>query len=207
MTTHRTPYVGTGEDGARRCAERERDQARDLSWSDPRRQELEDSIEQWEKQATELMRERMGPKPTLEKVRDSTGNERVLAALALLLKVCPAPLGRDAARFTDWDTVAGTFTYEGEGEDKVCTFHPAAGIDWDAWVADVDERGRGWSSTESRLFEVVAALVVDDRKLALTRVLDYMGSWETDVWRVLVEWGTGGNNRELPGRATVVARA
>jgi len=86
--------------------------------------------------------------------------------------VCPAPLGRDAARFTDWDTVAGTFTYEGEGEDKVGTFHPSADIDWDAWVADVDEHGRGWSSTESRLFEVVAALVVDDRKLALTSVLD-----------------------------------
>jgi len=90
MTTHRTPYVGTGEDGARRCAERERDQARDLSWSDPRRQNWKTRLAVGG-QATELMRERMGPKPTLEEVRDSTGNESMLAALALAEGVPRAP--------------------------------------------------------------------------------------------------------------------
>jgi hypothetical protein len=94
------------------------------------------------------------------------------------------------------------------------------------WIADVDNNGRGWSSTEARLFRVVAALVdpYPDRDeprgpweapttdggvrrvVAVTNFLELMGSWEGDVWRILTEWGTGGNNRDVSGRATVVAR-
>lgn len=93
------------------------------------------------------------------------------------------------------------------------------------WVEDVDRRGRGWSSTEGRLFRVVAALldpspdVLDAREVGygmqmnedrvlrgvpLVYFLELMGSWEGEVWRILTEWGTGGNNREHRGRHTVV---
>lgn len=91
-----------------------------------------------------------------------------------------------------------------------------------AWIDDVDENGRGWSSTESRLYRLVAALIdphpdadaprdawetsVDGRVRRVVPVsyfLELMGSWEGDVWRILTEWGTGGNNREHRGRYTV----
>jgi hypothetical protein len=93
------------------------------------------------------------------------------------------------------------------------------------WVDDVDERGRGWSSTEGRLFRVVAALLdpapdavdahevpyaiqIGDgrvrRAVPLSYFLDLMGSWEGDFWHILTNWGTGGNNRDHPGRATVI---
>ncbi|WP_395695271.1 hypothetical protein [Nocardioides sp.] len=101
----------------------------------------------------------------------------------------------------------------------------AADRDLDAWVRHIDDQGRGWSSTERRLFRVVAALldpapdVIDahevpyamqmgeDRVLRgvpLAYFLELMGSWEGDFWRILTTWGTGGNNRDRPGRATVV---
>lgn len=102
-----------------------------------------------ETQATELMLQRLGPRPSLEQARADIGNEAMLAAFALL-QLCPQ-LERDAARFTAWST-SGRYTYEGDGEDKVGTFHPNASLDWDDWVADVDTNGRGWSTTESNLF-------------------------------------------------------
>ena len=95
------------------------------------------------------------------------------------------------------------------------------------WIRDVDTQGRGWSSTEARLFRVVAALLdpspdvldarqvtygiqVDDdhvrRAVPLVTFLELMGSWEGEVWRILTEWGTGGNNREHAGRFTAVPR-
>lgn len=78
-------------------------------------------------------------------------------------------------------------------------------VDWDGWATDFETTGRPFSSTEANLAKLVAALVAD-RPINLARVLEYTGSWETALWKVLVEWGTGGNNRELPGRATVVVR-
>ena len=78
---------------------------------------------------------------------------------------------------------------------------------YEEWIADVEGRGRGWCSSAARLFEVVAALLDPDRTLNLRVTLGYgMGSWETDVWRILTEWGTGGNNRDRAGRLTVAAR-
>lgn len=93
------------------------------------------------------------------------------------------------------------------------------------WIADVDAEGRGWSSTEHRLFRVVAALVdpwperpdgpvgpyeatrgdgTVHRLVPLVHVFDSMGSWEHEFWQVMVQWGTGGNNRDYPGRLRVV---
>lgn len=100
--------------------------------------------------------------------------------------------------------------YVGEGENGARrsaqidpdsgVFHPEALIDWEAWAEDYDREGRGWSSTEHRLAQLVAALTVRDRTMKISGVLDLMGSWERDVWRILVEWGTGGNQRDQRGR-------
>nr|VTP01991.1 hypothetical protein BIN_B_04321 [Mycobacterium riyadhense] len=79
-------------------------------------------------------------------------------------------------------------------------------IDWTGWAADFEANGRPFSSTETNLAKLVAALAAD-KPIKLAEVLEYTGSWETELWRVLVEWGTGGNNRDLPGRATVVDTA
>ncbi len=203
MTTSRTPYVGSGEDGCRRSARIDRDEADGLSWSDPRREELDLSAERWENEAYQLMLERVGPRPTLAQLRERVGSEEWLAALALL-DLSPA-VAEDAAGFTAWSRGDGRFTYTGEGDDQVGTFHPGAEMDWEAWVAKVDSAGRGWSSTEMRLFELVAALTVAGRQVSLVGVLDRMGSWEGEVLSVLVQWASGGNNREYPGRVGIRA--
>ncbi len=201
-TANREPYVGTGEDGARRSARIDREEAGGLSWSDERRDTLLESAERWEQQAYELTLARVGRQPSLAQVREGVGSEEWLAALALL-DLSPAVAG-DAEEFTLWSQDGGQYTYEGEGEDRVGTFHPDAEMDWEAWVNDVDEHGRGWSSTEHRIFELVAALTVRDRKVALVGVLDLLGSWEHEALTVLVQWATGGNQRDLAGRLTVV---
>ncbi len=116
------------------------------------------------------------------------GSEEWLAARALL-ELSPALVGE-----------AASWVAQGGGR-------PGALLDW---VADVDREGRGWSSTERRLFAVAAALIdpVDDdgepRTVPLVGLLDLMGSWEGDVWRILTDWGTGGNNAGRPGRWAVV---
>ncbi|OBI29055.1 hypothetical protein [Mycolicibacter sinensis] len=79
-------------------------------------------------------------------------------------------------------------------------------VDWDGWATDLESAGRPFSSTEANLAKLVAALAAG-RPINLVQVLEYTGSWENQLWTVLVEWGTGGNNRgDLPGRATVVSR-
>lgn len=201
-TNHRSPYVGAGENGARRSAQIDREEADTLDWSDPRHDELITSAEAWENQARELMLQRLGPRPTLDQVRESIGNESMLAALALL-DLSPT-VARDVAQFTEWATASGRFTYDrdenGHADPDTGVFHPDAFIDWEAWADDYDSHGRSWSSTEHRLAQLVAALTVIDRAMKITGVLDSMGSWESDVWRILVEWGTGGNQKDLPGR-------
>jgi hypothetical protein len=203
MTVSRTPYVGSGEDGCRRSAQADREEADRLGWGDPRKEELDRSAERWEEQGYQLMLERIGPRPTLAQLREQVGSEQWLAALALL-ELSPA-VATDAAQFTSWSRDGGRYTYAGEGEDRVGTFHPQPEMDWLAWVADVAARGRGWSSTESRLYQLVAALV-GEQPLQLAGVLDNMGSWEREVLDVLVQWASGGNNRELPGRLRVQAQ-
>lgn len=110
----------------------------------------------------------------------TVGSEEWLTAKALL-ELSPA-VQRDAARcLDDTDDERGP---------------------WQAWVDDVETSGRGWSSTEARLYAVVASLTTG-RPLDLS-TLAYMGSWEIEVWAALVDWGTGGNNREHGGRARVI---
>lgn len=200
-TANRTPYVGSGEDGCRRSAKIDRQEAHRLGWSDPRKDQLIESAEQWEAQAHRLVLERLGPRPTLAQLREDVGSEEWLAALALL-ELSPALAG-DAAGFTEWSRDGGRFIPAGRAEDAASLFQPNPEMDWAGWVADVDDRGRGWSSTQARLFELVAALTVDGRQLSLVGVLDRMGSWEREVLAVLVQWASGGNNREYPGRYTI----
>jgi len=85
--------------------------------------------------------ERVGPRPSLAQLRAGVGSEEWLTALALL-DLSPAVAG-DAARYTEWSQDGGRFTYAGEGDDRVSTFHPDAEMDWGAWVNDVDQAGRG----------------------------------------------------------------
>jgi hypothetical protein len=47
----RRPYVGTGSDGARRSAAIDRSEADGLHRDDPRRRELLDSADEWDRQA------------------------------------------------------------------------------------------------------------------------------------------------------------
>ena len=199
----RRPYVGAGEDGARRSAQMDREEAGTLPSGDPRREQLEYSARAWEDQAHRLVLSRVGPRPDLTEMRMSVGSESWLAAIALL-DLSPA-LANDAARFTEWSRDGGRYSYAGEGESRESTFEPDAEMDWDAWVADVDRAGRGWSSTEARLFELIAALVVDGRQVRLTGVLDALGSWQLPALDILVQWASGGNNRERPGRYRVTS--
>ena len=188
--TYRAPYVGAAEDGARRSAQIDRGEADGLSWTDERKEQLIDSAVQWEDQAYRLMLERVGERPTIEQVRNTVGSEEWLAAFALL-DLSPA-VRADAARYTGWARDDGRFADSGE-------FEPDPQIDWEAWVADVEETGRGWSSTERRLYQLIAALI-GDRPLKLLGVLDGMGSWEREVLAIVVQWASGGNNRDRPGR-------
>lgn len=126
-------------------------------------------------------------RPTWEQAWEQIGSPDLLTAKALI-EISPA-LRRDAEQWVAWSDTDG---------DRVADF------DDEAWLADVDAQGRGWSSGESRLFAVVASLLDPDRSVRLRGVLDRMGSWETDVWRILVQWGTGGDNRDHPGRCTVI---
>lgn len=88
--------------------------------------------------------------------------------------------------------------YDDRGRER------SANLDLRGWVADVDETGRDWSSTQRNLFELVAAVLDRDRTISLHKVLGYTGSWERELWSILVTWGTGGDNRDHQGRAGVV---
>lgn len=200
-TTHRRPYVGAGEDGARRSARIDRQEAEGLSWSDPRSDELHDSAARWEQQAYDLMLERLGPRPSLDRVRDSVGSEEWLAALALL--DLSHAVGADAARFTVWSRDGGHYTYESDGDERVGTLHPDALMDWQAWTADVDEQDRGWSTTEWTLYELIAGLTTG-RPLQLVGNLNSLGSWESDALGILINWASGGD-QSRPGRLTVIS--
>lgn len=140
----------------------------------------------------------LNARPAWDDYWPTIGSEDYLAAKALL-DLSPQVRG-DAALWLKWDS------YEQWNDDGEVIGHstPFATLDWDGWIENIDQHGVGWSSTEKRLFEVIAALVsTEPREIALRGILDYMGSWEVDVWRILVNWGTGGNNQDRRGRATV----
>ncbi|MGL4743724.1 MAG: hypothetical protein ACRCXL_04970 [Dermatophilaceae bacterium] len=179
----------------------DRDEADLLSWSNDRKDRLIESAERWEQQAHDLVLERVGARPSLATVEQEVGSEDWLAGLALL-GLCPV-VARDAARFTEWSRDDGSYTYDGEREDRMGTFHPQPLMDWAAWAADVDGCCRGWSTTEWRLYELVTGITVEDRPMQLSSVLTGLGSWEAQALTIVVEWASGGNQRDLPGRVAV----
>lgn len=146
------------------------------------------------------MSENTTDRPTWDEYWARVGSEDFLAA-KILLEL--SSIRYDAEQWLEWHQDK---QFDDDGNPAGWS-DPHPTLDWDAWVADYEETGRGWSSTEHRLFRIVAALVAsDERPFPMRETLGYLGSWETEVWRVLVNWGTGGNNREYPGRSTVVPR-
>lgn len=135
-------------------------------------------------------------RPTWQEFWAEVGSEDWLTALALLELDDHQVLRRDLERFLTYAPSAGW-------RDAAGVWHRQPELDWDAWVANVEERGRGWSSTEARLFELVAGLTTG-RPFNIVNVLGFLGSWELQMWRILTAWGTGGNNRDRASRATVV---
>jgi hypothetical protein len=198
---HRKPYVGDGEDGARRSAGIDREEAELLSWNSDRKDRLLASAQQWEQQAYELVLQRLGERPTLATIAQRAVSEDWLAGLALVA-LSPS-VSADAAQFTEWSRDDGLYTYDGEGDQRIGTFHPSPWIDWEAWVVDVDDRGREWSTTESGLFDLIAGITVYRRAVFLPRVLGWLGSWEAQALSIVVEWASGGNQKDQPGRLTV----
>lgn len=75
---------------------------------------------------------------------------------------------------------------------------------WDAWIASVEDDGRGWSSTERRQFQIVASLVDYERRINL-RLLAELGSWEGPILAALINYASGGNNRDIMGRYAVTS--
>lgn len=75
-------------------------------------------------------------------------------------------------------------------------------LDWEAWINDVNERGRGWSSAQFRLFNLAVSLA-EDTSIQITETLSSFGNWEPDAWRIMVAWGTGGDNRGHAGRSEI----
>lgn len=129
----------------------------------------------------------MAERPTWDEFWCNVNGEDWLSAKAVL-ELCPVVL-EDASRWLRYN-------------DHERVRH--ADLDLDEWVRDVDEHGRTWSTTERNLFAVAASLIDRDREISLVKVLSYTGSWERTLWRILVTWGTGGDNRGYQGRSTVV---
>lgn len=123
-------------------------------------------------------------RPTWDELTEEVGSEQWLAAIRLL-QLSPQ-VRNDAGQWLGYDDDRPT-------------------IDWNEWIRDVDEQGRGWSSTERCLFQLVAALVDSERKVQIAGLLDWMGSWQRQVLEVLVEWASGGNNKDRIGSLRVVA--
>jgi hypothetical protein len=122
--------------------------------------------------------------PTWEDYFARVGNEELLTAKALLtIDPHVDAVRRDAER---WLRYSDTYYYRDE-QSGTMRYDPV--LDWDDWVNDVDTRGRGWSSGEWRMYDLVAGLTTG-RPFNIVGVLDRMGSWKADVWRILTQWGT-----------------
>lgn len=130
-------------------------------------------------------------RPTWNEFWATINGEEWLAAKALL-ELCDA-VRRNASQWLEWTHYMDPIP-------------PRPDLNFAEWVADVDERGRGWSSTEWRIFDIVAALVTPGRPVVLVGTFDLLGSYQIEAWRILVNWGTGGDNRTYPGRAIVTER-
>lgn len=132
--------------------------------------------------------------PSWESFFATVGNQEWLTAKALLELNLFGAVRRDAERWLRHSK------YDGHLDDSG-TWQWAAELDWEAWVENVEEHGRGWCGSEWRLFEVVAGLTTG-RPFNIVGVLDRMGESGAGVWRILAEWGTGGSNRDHAGPST-----
>ena len=214
--TKRAPYGGEGEDGARRSAQMDGEEADSLAFDDPRHEELLASAGQWPDQAYELMLDRLGGRPSLDQVRDSVGNEPGPAALALL--DLRSARFADAARYGCWSRDGGTdtdptplpsprqtATRRRAGSPPTPSAAPAPPWGWNGsgrttrtprstgtpGPATSPRLARGWSSTQARPYEVIAALVTPGRGLPPAGVHDDLGTRQKPVLAILVCWANG----------------
>jgi len=87
-------------------------------------------------------------------------------------------------------------------EDRWGDGHAELQLDWEAAAAQAERDGL--SSTEYHLARLVAALTTG-QPIDLVS-LSWMGSWQGEVWRVLVQWGTDGAWTTAPGTGMTPAR-
>lgn len=132
------------------------------------------------------------------------GSADMLAAKALI--ELSDDLKAEAATWLGYDEVP-VYASDAWDAERIGTRRGEPTFPYGEWIADVEMNGRGWCSSAHRLFPIVAALLDPDRAVNLRATLGAgLGSWNTEVWRILTEWGTGGNNRDRAGRARVVSR-
>lgn len=149
---------------------------------------LDDALqlrEAWEHRERELRAARIGVRPTLEHVRDRTGSRTVRATVALV--TLSPTLTRDAAHWCEW-TGSGSLIPDPARPD-LRVLDPDPWLDVEGWAADVDARGRGWSSGEWALWDLAAGVGVPGRRVDL-RALTTLGSWQVDALHVLTRWAT-----------------
>lgn len=132
-------------------------------------------------------------RPTWQEYKDRVRNE-VLAAAMAVLEVDPYRVVlQDAANWLRYTPV-------GDGRLVDGVFQPDPCLEWGGWAESVDRIGRGWSSTQWRLFEVAAGLATG-REFNIVGVLDGLNEWTGPVWRVLLAWSAGGTAEEIGGAA------
>lgn len=135
-------------------------------------------------------------RPTWQEYWAGVGNEEWLAAKALLELEEHGGVRREVETWLAYDSAGDWYDEDGGWRSDPV-------LDWWAWVADVDARGRAWSGSEARLYQLVAGLTTG-RPFNIVGVLDEMGSSQVEVLAVLVDWASGGNNHEHAGLARVV---
>lgn len=128
-------------------------------------------------------------KPTWAQYRTHVSNEECAAAIAVLECDPFRVVLLDAARWLRYSPFRDGVYVDG-------VFHRDPFLDWEAWVSDVDGRGRGWSSTQWRLYQVAAGLATG-REFNIVGVLDRLNEWTRPVLLILIAWSTGGSAEEI----------
>ena len=131
--------------------------------------------------------------PTWAEYRTWVRNEELSAAVALLGVDPYGVVQKDAVRWLCWRPFDELW-------DTEETYKPEPVMDWKAWVADVDRIGRGWSSTQWRLYDLVAGLATG-REFNIVGVLDRLNEWAVPAWRVLMTWAGGASADQIRAAA------
>lgn len=127
-------------------------------------------------------------KPGWEAYREEVHHPDYAAAMAIL-ELSPAVAG-NAAHWLTWRE-----HHTRPDGSTAATVR----LDWEGWVQDVDEAGRGWSSNEWRLFAVAASVAVG-RPTPIAGVLDCLSEWKLPVWQILTSWASGSNAERILNR-------